>query len=303
MSDRRAIEIVNGFLEKNGIEYSFDKFIRENLQDNSMVCRYIIEGTVYYTKIFRNKCIKQLNMEVSFMQHLLISGICVPKLLEMNSHYIFEVCDEPDKVAFIFMTELLGDAMIDEGTLQDTVINVANIHAISSNFSIKEYDAEGNSDFRQLRDFVRANTSIVSELCDIRKILFLLDQKEPQRNYHCIHADLHMANIVLRNGKFFGLIDFTDCKIGLFEDDLGKLFQNYLTGELCDIRMVKELIDVYQNATDYCIDVKEVYISCIYRILYNFQCLSKICSDSQLRVIQARYSMVIDSCIREVMKI
>lgn len=295
------LENVNNFLEENGIEFFYDKVIRSNLQDNSMICRYLIGEKVYYAKIFKDRSIKRLHLETSFMQHLLNAGMCVPELLKINDHSIFEIYTETGKISFIFMTELLGDGFIDDDTLLDIVNNVARMHVITSSFLPEKHIADGGSDYRLLQDFVCANTDIVSALYDIDQILFFLHEKEPQRKYHCIHADLYMANIVTRKGKFFGVIDFTDCKLGLFEDDLGKLFQNYLTSELCDINMIRELLAVYQEKVDYKVDVKEVYISCIYRILYNFMCISKTCLTSDLEVLQARYSVAIDSCVKELL--
>ena len=82
-------------------------------------------------------------------------------------------------------------------------------------------------------------------------------------------------------------------RLGHFEDDIGKIVQSFLTVKACNIGDVKKVIREYNSVNNYILNTKEVFLSCVYHILYFVNVNYDYISDIE------QYSHTIELCMQE----
>lgn len=294
---------INLFLYENKIRFKYESLVYDNIQDSCSTYLYLINGSKYYAKIFTCRNDESVDLEVKFVNYLSAHGIIVPSFLEINGKEIFDISNKETKCLLVFMSEVLGDSIIAPNTLNDIVKNVAKIHNISLGFDYENCVLKPVNDKYLLKEFIDMNPIFLKDIYDVEKLKGYLNGEPIKSRYYFIHADLHLANIVVRHGFFYGLIDFSDMRLGLFEDDLGKLFQNYLTSEMATMETIKEQIELYRKCRDEDVAVDEIFISCIYRVLYNLKFVKRTQGMSSYQTKKNKYVKVIDDCVRELEKL
>ena len=224
--------------------------------DCCIVFKVKINDEIYYFKFLRKDMYKNILLEIDVVDYLNNNGVLVPRYYSQNSKKIFS----DDEYVFYATKEVDGEKSSKE--LRRYPIN--NI-----------YYLERETDFRRLQRFIYDNNDFLNkyELKDF--INRCLKYDDLSDDYMLIHADLNFRNIFVKDNKFSSFIDFTDMRIGCKEDDLGKLWQNILYLDNINIDDLKEFRIIYENILKDNININNLIISCVYRIIYRYYYMIK----------------------------
>ncbi len=293
MSFAEVKKQITTFLREKGFRFVNESIVRCNENDGSIVIKLSEGKSIFYVKGFSRRAMEDVLLEIRFINFVSECGISVPQILHIGGEYVFTCYLENTSIIFYVMTELTGDTIIVKETYLDIASKIADIHNMKEKIqSLGQTD--GKSDHQRLEEFLNNNRMFAVEFLDVGQVKHMLENHVPSNDFCLIHADLYIGNIVTRNGSFWGLIDFSDIRNGLPEDDFGKFLQNVLTSQV-DNYLAKEVVETYGKTRKYQVDFKEIYISCIYHILFNFKCIGEQLDQG----IKEKYRNAINFCIME----
>lgn len=243
--------------------------------DCCIVFKVKINDEIYYFKFLRKDMYKNILLEIDVVDYLNNNGVLVPRYYSQNSKKIFS----DDEYVFYATKEVDGEKssrLVDYNLMKDIIENVAIMHKELRRYPINNiYYLERETDFRRLQRFIYDNNDFLNkyELKDF--INRCLKYDDLSDDYMLIHADLNFRNIFVKDNKFSSFIDFTDMRIGCKEDDLGKLWQNILYLDNINIDDLKEFRIIYENILKDNININNLIISCVYRIIYRYYYMIK----------------------------
>lgn len=284
---------INALLLHCQINFYSTNDIYYNPVDSSSVRLYLINDVKYYAKVFLNRDPKLVHEELTFMRYLKKNDIMVPGVLLIDKNEFNEISYNGNKVVFFFAREVSGDDVVDRETLFDIVRNIAKMHSVSRKYKIENKERLAKCNIERLHLLIKDSKKLVDKMCSRKKLELIINEVDVKNKYSMIHGDLHKKNIITRKGKFYGLIDFSDCRLGHFEDDIGKIVQSFLTVKACNIGDVKKVIREYNSVNNYILNTKEVLLSCVYHILYFVNVNYDYISDIE------QYSHTIELCMQE----
>lgn len=286
-------EKISTFLKKKGFEFKRNIIVRYNENDSSIVIRLFTGESNFYVKGFWERSKESVLREIRFIYKIYECGIGVPKIIHIDGECIFTCEWKSSYIIFYIMSELIGDMFVAKETYFDIVSKIADIHNMKEEFRLFVQD-DRKSDHQRLEEFFTKNRKFASKFLNVEQVRDMLKNHIPPSDYCLIHSDLYMGNIVTENGRFLGLIDFSDVRYGLTEDDFAKFLQNILTSHV-DFWLAKEIVEMYGNKRKQQVDFKEIYLSCIYRILFNYKTMDKQAD----KEINEKYIKAINFCIME----
>lgn len=281
------------FLKEKGFGFEQNTVVRYSENDSSIVVRLFAGKSIFYVKGFWRRSKENVLREIRFINKISECGIGVPKIIHIDGECVFACEWKNSCIIFYIMSELIGDTIVVKETYLDIVSKIADIHNMKEEFQCFE-QVDRKSDNHRLEDFLTENRKFASEFLNVEQVKHMLKNHIPPNDYCLIHSDLHMGNVVTVNGHFLGLIDFSDVRHGLTEDDFAKFLQNILTSHM-DFCFAKEVVEMYGKKRNHQIDFKEIYLSCIYRILFNYRSIDK----QPDKEISEKYRKAINFCIAE----
>ena len=284
------------FLKKKGFRFEQNTVVRYSENDSSVVVRLFAGESNFYVKAFLGRSKETVLQEIRFINKISECGIGVPKIIHIDGECVFACEWKSCCIIFYIMSELIGDAIVVKETYFDIASKIADIHNMKEKFQCFE-QGERKSDHYRLEALLTENRKFASEFLNVEQVKHMLKNHIPPNDYCLIHSDLYMGNIVTMNGYFVGLIDFSDVRNGLPEDDFAKFLQNMLTSHV-DFCLAKEIVKMYGKKRNHQIDFKEIYLSCIYRILFNYRTIVK----QPEKEISEKYKKAINFCIMEYKK-
>ena len=258
-------------LEEAGICFQNQYEILYNNQ--CIVIPVKIEGELYFFKFLDKKNYNKMCLEVDIVNKLNENGIKVHKYYNLQGKYVFK-----DENMCFYGTKCVEDENMilnhNYDILCDVILNIAKMHNYLLNISSFEGEKvlEKSNDYIELNKFFESNRKFIYENGFGFIVNSVLQNGFETSHYSFIHYDLNFKNIMIKNNRFSGFIDFTDFKIGYLEDDLGKFFQNvvYLKN-ITDVD-IYNLIHLYNQNSLTKISMKNLKTSIIYRIIYRYFC-------------------------------
>lgn len=295
----KIVNQIEYFLNDKDFLFLEKSIIRCNEKEGSLVIKFSNEKNTFYVKGFTKRTKEEIQVETKFINLISESGIYTPELLDIAGEKVFCCCYEDTKVIFYVMSEFIGDSIVNDETYIDIAIKIARLHNMKSKFKHLD-ENKGKSDHERLLEFLNIHRDFSPDIIDCGEVQTMIKSHISSDEFCFIHADLYMDNIIIRNGSLYGLIDFSDLRNGLPEDDFGKYLQNLLTSQLDILTEAKKIVEAYGKSRTDAVDFKEIYISCIYHILFNFKCLYANENNKELyEDIKIKYREAIEFCIME----
>ena len=234
---------------------------------DGIVLPVIIHNERFYFKFVPNDFKERIEKEIEIVEELGKHGCNVPIYYSMENKKIFEI----DNKVFYASKEVPGiifDKNIEKNLLDKIIIEIAKIHKVLKKIEVKE---EKKSDLDRLQEFYNSNTEFFKKYDLVKYIENILSKNYKEEEYIYIHSDINFRNIIVDENKDIYFIDFTDMRVGYLEDDLGKIFQNILYLDLTKDE-IYELIKAYERELNYKINIDNLILSIVFRIIYRYFC-------------------------------
>ena len=245
--------------------FKVEKIENEITGCDGCIIPVIIEGKRIYFKFLPKEFKTRVEREIEVVKILKDKGCKVPDYFEINDKIIFE----DNENIFYASYEVPGVICLENinfNILKDIMVELAHMHKILKEIKVTE---EKESDLDRFRRFYNENISFFQEESFDYIIEKILNKEYKEEKYFYIHADINIKNILIENNHLSSFIDFTDMRVGYLEDDLGKLFQNFLYLDLSDNEL-KELISIYEKELEQKVNRNNLLLSIVFRIMYRY---------------------------------
>lgn len=171
---------------------------------------------------------------------------------------------------------------IEPSVLVAAVDNVAKIHRISAAQANKFPNIRTETDYQRLLQLYCEHSSFLrSRRVDALVRTILTEPRDPQILVP-IHGDLRFENILAAAGKLTGLIDFSDTRRTIPEDELGRLFQYLLYNYTADAKLIQELARTYEKRAAIKLSRRNIFLSVVYNTLFRYRADSKDANEHDL---------------------
>lgn len=213
------------------------------------------------TQLEKNVAIKK---EIEVVKFLEQSGVQVQKYYDFNRNipYNEKYC--------LYATYNAGDfynlEQIDKNFIIKCITNIAKMHRKLKLVSVKNSPFKLESDYERLNKFYQQNKQFFIDYKLDKCVKKMKKTKYEVSDLIFIHSDLNFNNITT-NGT---IIDFSDLKIGLKEDDLGKFYQNILNTRYNTLSDLGFFLQYYQKELGEEVKKEELILSIIYRLIFRF---------------------------------
>lgn len=233
----------------------------------------VIDEEKYFFKFMDISKLDNMTEEVKVVQYLINNNIPIPKYFEKNGKMIFAFHD----IAFYASKNVDGDMNYkkDYFTSSNVIQSIALMHMKLKKINTSEINLKKSNDYFRLLLFYQDNFEFCRKYGFDKYIEQVIDLGYEKKDEYIIHYDLNFSNMIFENNKLKSFIDFSDIRMGYFEDELGKLFQSLLYSDDFNFNFIWELIKIYEEIAEVKISEKDLYISIIYRIIYRYFCCEK----------------------------
>ena len=227
----------------------------------------LLENGIYYFKFFPTSNMSAIQTEIDIVNYLIKNGIPLPRFLTQNGKEIFH--SKNGNIVF-YASEFMdgdNDPALSKQLINDIIANIAQMHSKLRDFNKTTMNIKKTTDYQRLIELYIKNKcngdpkGISKYLERIIKIGVEDDPTYP------IHSDLYMGNIRIKDGKFKGIIDFSNIRESYFEDDLGKFFQSILLENVIIPEDIENLIRVYESECGIPLSKRNIYVSTLYCML------------------------------------
>lgn len=264
-------------LKINNIRYN--KLLENYNSNSSIVSKIELNGIIYYFKFFDKSFYDKLLLEVKCVSLLNMKLYLFPQYYEKDGKNVFV----GEQCVFYATKEVKGNNFnrnFSENLLLDIIEKVSLFHNEVTNLEIKSVNLlEKSNDYQRLSKFFIENRSFLSKYKLLGYVERTLNLEPEPSKFFLIHADLNLNNIFSISDKVSSIIDFTDMKMGYLEDDLGKLWQNFLYLDCFNINLSKKLLKKYESNLKVKINRNNIIISTIYRIIYRCYTMKNISNE------------------------
>lgn len=258
---------IKNSLNINNIKYN--KILENYNNGNSVVSKIEINDTIYYFKFLDKSFYNKLLLEVKYIPLLNRNLNLFPQYYEKDKVKVFigEQC------VFYGTKEISGSNInhnFSNNLLFDIVEKVALFHKEIINLTIDDGNdiLEKSNDYQRLSEFFVEKKHFLIKYKLLDYVKETLNIEPAPSKFFLIHSDLNLNNIYFIDDKISSIIDFTDMKMGYLEDDLGKMWQNFLYLDYFNIDLSKKLIKKYESILNIKVNKNNIIISTIYRIIY-----------------------------------
>lgn len=238
---------------------------------DSFTIPIMIEDTIFYFKFFIDEYENNINAEIKIVEYIKSQNInIVPKYFSKQNKKIFK--SKKYNMMFYGTQSIDGETntKINRQTVENIVMNIANIHSKLEQFDMQNIDLRKSyTSERILKLFIKNN-----RYNDFRRINSYIEElmsiNIEQEKLYPIHADLHIGNFKIINGKVEGIIDFSNVMKSSFEYDISKFFQDIIMKDIIKIDELDDLINLYRNISKLNTNINCLYVNIAYNILFRY---------------------------------
>ena len=238
---------------------------------DSFTIPIMIEDTIFFFKFFVDEYENDINAEIKIVEYIKSQNITiVPKYFSKENKKVFK--SQKYNMVFYGTQSIDGktNTQLNRQIVENIVINIATIHSKLKQFDMQNIDLRKSyTSERILKLFIKNN-----RYNDFKKINSYIEELmsvniEYEKLYP-IHADLHLGNFKIINGKVEGIIDFSNIMEASFEYDVSKFFQDIIMKDIIKINELDDLIHLYRNTSKLNTNLKCLYVNIAYNILFRY---------------------------------
>lgn len=254
---------------------SFNDFEAGNLYygDNSFTLEVTTAICKYFFKFFLAENIKKVKSEIFVLKFLQGKKLSVPEFLRIGNDELFYSQMIPQVNTIFYATKVV------EGTpmpitswdnLYKVIDYVSLLHKYCAEIDMKKIKLRHSTGHQNLIKFYLYNFSFFNRKGLAKEIEYFINLVPYKHKMYPIHSDIHCKNMIFSEKSGITLIDFSDIRIGYFEDDLGKFFQYILYEKNVDINVISLLIETYEKISKFTVSRTNIYISIIFNTIHRY---------------------------------
>lgn len=227
----------------------------------------------FYFKFLPNAVVAGLRSEAAVLSALDSEVDWVPKLYDFTAGKFFISHSWPRLGMGVIGTSEIMGAVLDaasEDMLATILGHVAEMHTILARRVDVHADVELRTDYQQLVQLYLDHRELLDERGLVRAVERILDQGIVERPILPIHGDLRYENLIVQSGQLRAIIDFSDARRSMREDDLGRFWQYVVYTHGVAPSAFQGLLAGYEADTRYSVDIRNLALSIAYNTLFRY---------------------------------
>lgn len=200
---------------------------------------------------------ENLLYELEFVEYLGKNGVPVPEIIKNKAGKSFiKIKIGRDSYYVAIFKFIEGDMFkeLNKEIITEVAKWQARIHNLSVKFtSNRKRPSNGPIDYyKWWSDFIGSGKKLDNSTGEkLEKIMDRLHERvNPETigkfDSHLIHSDMHKENLKFESNKLVGILDFDDCREGIFSEDIA-MFLHEILKEGKSFEEIKGNVDVYFN--------------------------------------------------------